>query len=917
MGSGLDIGPECVAEKSPALQNDRPPASPDTAPSLSQSAGNQAIQSASSGGGLAAPAENLLTLFSGPPAPNLDQCRAHEEEPATLPEVPVVVHWNPYLPWVFTVEGSPSPSAVSRELYGFDITSARPFAAVQLPEFLHQSVAGYIADPELMRPVYRERFDQQMQMQLKEDWDKIEQLIFDAVPLSEPIDQTIDILRRWANRGDLRTPSGRSYFDTFLARLRSDYWYRDYLVTSGAHHTYFDSLFDYAGDRAGEVSALISQNSREFGAFRPAWAMVEGALQPREPGKPAQPPASVQVNPDVVKRSADLILDKLEGVTTAGDSHAIADTIVGLPGPEQSRVLQDMMGRYDETKWLGLVGKYGEAWDVGMLYWLFEDLTSDDRDRVQKSLVDNAVLTPEKAAALAGGRGWGGKYLPFTTRKGQEAAQYWADKAVREDSKVAMVMGTFASLWTPETAGSTVATLVGARVFPVVGKISPVLGDTLNVLGTGLASYQTTIALQELVTNKNAYTGEPLAEGERLAHVLNIAANVIFMGVGIVEAGRPTAGRTGKGPLPPGDEQLSLGAGKIGEPAQGQGLSPGASGAPALEPGGSPFAASPGGPKIEWRVVTVNEQTGEITAVGHSGGDYAIVRLNVSTLEGEMIHPASGRVIPIRGGIPVQGEAKLIGPGETSTSGTLDDPAPLSPGAPAQDVPGELKPVGKVPPGGRPTVFRRRPQPGAPKQQPDLILGSDDEGMFDKETREMLSGSRESIDEVPHESGEVDQGFQHVESPDRFDWKMTEEDLREFGIQAFPDLPPEGWEYQPPYQNGQRVRGRLPSRNPAQPNRPAFTQPDWFHPGEPGESGISLEGKNWKLGTDVDEFVFKTSTQAAARQGHLPPNSEQYVVIDIRGQDVPEVLQRQIIDRLVAGSGGALRADHIHFLTGH
>src|SRR5690348_3695473 len=103
MGSGVDIGPECVAEKSPALTNDRPPARSDNASTLSQSAGNQAIQNASSGGGLATPAENLLTLFSWPPAPNLDQCRAHAEETPLL-EAPVVVHWNPYLPWVFTVD---------------------------------------------------------------------------------------------------------------------------------------------------------------------------------------------------------------------------------------------------------------------------------------------------------------------------------------------------------------------------------------------------------------------------------------------------------------------------------------------------------------------------------------------------------------------------------------------------------------------------------------------------------------------------------------------------------------------------------------------------------------------------------------------------------------------------------------------
>ncbi len=59
-------------------------------------------------------------------------------------------------------------------------------------------------------------------------------------------------------------------------------------------------------------------------------------------------------------------------------------------------------------------------------------------------------------------------------------------------------------------------------------------------------------------------------------------------------------------------------------------------------------------PTTQWRVVDFNGESGDMTAVGRSGDDYVIVRINSQTLNGEMIHPRSGETLPIRNGIPVR-----------------------------------------------------------------------------------------------------------------------------------------------------------------------------------------------------------------------------------------------------------------------
>jgi hypothetical protein len=366
-----------------------------------------------------------------------------------------------------------------------------------------------------------------MEEQLRNNVEKVEDILFELRIDADDEATLIHYVSRWADRKDLRTESGQSYFDAFLARLKEDKWYRDYGLWEGDSHPYLDLLYNEVEERAGELNTLVAQNSFEFGGYRPAWSVFKVT------GEPTAERSPFNVNEELVSRTANLVLDGLAGWTSEEDSKIIGDALVGLPPMEQAAVLKNIMSRYDEADWTGIFGRYGEAWDVGMLYYLFEDLEGTDRTRVANALKASGVMAPDTVDTLVAGRGFVAKYLPYTTRKGEEAAQYWADLAVESEgveSGAAAFMGGLASLWTPETAGATILTLAGARVFPALGELHPVIGGTLAVGGTGLVSYTTTMAIQELITGENAWTGEQLNSEEKLARILMAGSGVLLMG---------------------------------------------------------------------------------------------------------------------------------------------------------------------------------------------------------------------------------------------------------------------------------------------------------------------------------------------------------------------------------------------------
>jgi hypothetical protein len=333
--------------------------------------------------------------------------------------------------------------------------------------------------------------------------------------------QLFDIAAKWAERRDAQLASGRTYFDEYLARLKAGSWTRNYLLFSGSSTNYLDSLFEELEERGGALLGLVARNSREFGDYVPIW---DPAVQ-----------QGVVANQKLVKRAADQVLLGLKMRTSSADVQVIVDTMTALSGPTQAAVLNEMMSRYDETNWIGL-GKYGEGEPEGMLYYLFEDLDSDGKKRLGKSLVDNGVMNQEGVDVLIEGRSWAGRNLPWSTTKAKRATEFWAKRAVEDDSKFAMVMGTFSSLWLPETAGATITTLAGARLLPQFAKIHPLVEGGMLTVGTGLSAYEVGIHVQEVVTGKDPYSGRKLTDEELLASKVLLFSSSLFLTAGFMQA---------------------------------------------------------------------------------------------------------------------------------------------------------------------------------------------------------------------------------------------------------------------------------------------------------------------------------------------------------------------------------------------
>ena len=381
----------------------------------------------------------------------------------------------------------------------------------------------------------------QLDVEFPKDLARLKSLLLEEYIDGDDERAIIAIIRTWSEHRDVLHASGRSYFDEFLTALKHSTWARDYGLWSGSSTSYYTSLFEETEEKAGEITSLIATSSREFGDYVPAWDLE---AQGRAP------------NPELTKQTASRVLDALKGYTSDNDEHLIVGTMTGLPGPTQRAVLQDIMSRYDEREYL-VFGKYGEAWGGGMLYWLFEDLDADDRTTLSKDLVAKGVLDADMAAVLVGGRGWGGKYLPFTTRKAQEGAQFFAEKA-NEGHWWAYPLGVACSLWLPETAGTTVATITAARVLPGLARLHPYIATGLLTTGTFLSSYELGIHAQELATGKDPYTGRELTREEMIQSALLGVSSALFLGAGFASA--PGVQRQlfdARGPqfeLPPGFE---------------------------------------------------------------------------------------------------------------------------------------------------------------------------------------------------------------------------------------------------------------------------------------------------------------------------------------------------------------------------
>ncbi|GIF18200.1 hypothetical protein BJ973_008837 [Actinoplanes tereljensis] len=513
-----------------------------------------------------------------PPAPTvgsspLSRWAARMAQPIA-PQPPVTIEFDAARPWIVSFADVLPPAAASTALYGADYSALmRPDAGTA---WTPPGQLRFEIIQELLLPAYRARFHAAMRTVLEADVRHVEEKLLEERIDADDETELIGYTRWWSQRKDLRTETGSSYFDEFLSRLARDRWSRDYGLFTGASTSFLDSLHEEVEEQQGELIALIAANSVRWGAYRPSWTALDVE------GRPIRGGTTLTVNRELVQRSAQTVLDRLEGFTSADDSKVIADLLTGLPGPELGQVLTEVMSHYGDSEMI-IFGKYGEAWGPGMLYWLFEDLTEDDRARVGDALKRSGVLPPSTVDALAGGRGWGGKYLPYTTHKAEEAAQYWADVYESSDSYLVKagsgVMGSFASLWLPHTAGLTVITLVSAgAATPETGALAllsrayPTVSAVLTVVGTGVTAFNVTIAVQNAAFGEDVWSGRPLTPEERVVQAVNAASGTILLAASFTSAASTPSAPP---PRPPGYTGPKLVYSGPGRPPGGGAPAPG------------------------------------------------------------------------------------------------------------------------------------------------------------------------------------------------------------------------------------------------------------------------------------------------------------------------------------------------------
>jgi hypothetical protein len=574
------------------------------------------------------------------------------------PSVPVTVSLDEGMPWKALASGGDSLVDVSLALYGIDLSSmfetdegfmglAAAAGRVRIKLF-----------PELLRPSYAERFHSLMEEHLTRDVQRVEGILRETWVDDEDEASIMGVLRWWSQCRDIRDRGGVSYFDRFLARLDDDRYVVDYLVTESAGRSYLGLLHEEIEDDAGELVGLIAQGSERFGGYRPALPVPD-----------AHGPAPQQDRSgDLVRRVTDQLLDRMVGFTSASDERGIVGMVAALPPQLQARVLEDLMTRTSERT-LRIFSRTGEQNGVGMLYFLFEDLEDEDKRRMGDSLRDNGVLTSEAVEALIAGRTWAGRNLPWSTGLGAEAAQFWANEYVQTESTayagVSATLGGFASLWTPETAGTTITVLATANPTGMVGstlaRAPLIVQKGLLVAGTGFGAYQATTAGMAAVSGSDA-AGHMLSSGERVAKAFEAVSTALMVGAGFMGAAQ-LAPRV-PGALAPLEPTMRL----------------------PVATGTSPVAGAPARPS--WRVIS-ETPNGDITAIGihHETGEFAVMTINRHTGSGTAFSPGRGSVPIVEGQLMPSRPA--LGPGLEPTPPTGIVPAPSAPTqlAPARPEP--------------------------------------------------------------------------------------------------------------------------------------------------------------------------------------------------------------------------------------
>lgn len=556
------------------------------------------------------------------------------------------------MPWVYRSTGDVSVD--SRALYGVDLSSVPNFdpEAPSVYALFGGGTIREIAYPDLLVDDYRSTFHRTLARKMDDDFHRAEELLLQSSVSERDVSQLLDIVQFWSERDDIRVDGvQRTYFDELLTRLSNGRLTVSNAFTSDTH-SYLDEFYSVAGDDVGVLNSLIAQHSIVFGGYRPIWAVLATAEGFDLPA---------QTDPKFAPRTAEIVLERLRGATTSADSAVITQVLTGLTADLQREVLGRIMQRYDERDWTGITSRHGEAWQEGMLYWLYEDLTEEDRATLSASLTANGVFGADVTGVLEGGRG-AGEYLPATTRYGEEAATFWAEVAVQNEGTAAgyaaWVPGLFSSLWLPETATSTVLTLGTAGIAPGVAEAFPTAGRVMLVGGTGLTAYGTTIALQELVAGRDVYSGRHLNDAERVARALEVISGMLTLATGFMQARALVSGGSTSGTRP----RLLLGEGE----------------------------APLGGGRYGMRVLRIDGDEVTVMAQDPVSGDQALVRMNMRTGNGTATNLSTGETLPISGFRLGTEPIGLLSTGGSPSSSTAIVPAggdlvpvdPLGPVAP-------------------------------------------------------------------------------------------------------------------------------------------------------------------------------------------------------------------------------------------
>ena len=120
------------------------------------------------------------------------------------------------------------------------------------------------------------------------------------------------------------------------------------------------------------------EGSRSFASDQSVPDSPRILRQTTEQGGQAGSPVDAQS----VKTAVDVILQALKGITTKGDSAKILQQFQGKSAPFMNAILQELKsraGQYDETS-------------EGMVRWLFNDMTAEDRRDLRTLLMKNHVL---------------------------------------------------------------------------------------------------------------------------------------------------------------------------------------------------------------------------------------------------------------------------------------------------------------------------------------------------------------------------------------------------------------------------------------------------------------------------------------------------------------------------------------------